>query len=52
MQAMKEIYVTLNDKNNYRLNYMDWGNKDAKNILVCVHGLTRNSRDFDYLAKE
>ncbi len=52
MQAMKEIYVTLSDKNNYQLNYMDWGNKNAKNTLVCVHGLTRNSRDFDYLAKE
>ncbi len=52
MKIMKEIYVTLNDKNNYRLNYMDWGNKNAKNTLVCVHGLTRNSRDFDYLAKE
>lgn len=49
---MKEIYVTLSDQNNYRLNYMDWGNKNAKNTLVCVHGLTRNSRDFDYLAKE
>jgi len=30
----------------------DWGNPDAKRVVVCVHGLTRNARDFDYLAQQ
>jgi pimeloyl-ACP methyl ester carboxylesterase len=46
----KEILVTLNDNKAYRLHYTDWGDSDR--VLVCVHGLTRNCRDFDYLAKE
>lgn len=35
----------------HRMAYVEWG--DAKNprVLVCVHGLTRNARDFDFLAK-
>lgn len=49
---MPEIYIMLNDQNKYRLNYTEWGSKTAKNTLLCVHGLTRNGRDFDYLAKE
>jgi pimeloyl-ACP methyl ester carboxylesterase len=30
--------------------YAEWGSVDARRIAVCVHGLTRNSRDFDWLA--
>ncbi len=30
--------------------YCEWGDPKNTNIIVCVHGLTRNSRDFDYLA--
>ena len=35
----------------HRMRYVEWG--DAKNprVLVCVHGLTRQGRDFDYLAQ-
>jgi pimeloyl-ACP methyl ester carboxylesterase len=28
-----------------------WGNPQAEKTVVCVHGLTRNGRDFDYLAR-
>jgi len=34
----------------HRIAYTEWGEQENKNILVCVHGLTRNSRDFDLLA--
>jgi pimeloyl-ACP methyl ester carboxylesterase len=34
----------------YGLSYADWGNPDAARTIVCVHGLTRNGRDFDHLA--
>ncbi len=30
--------------------YREWGTPDAARVVICVHGLTRNSRDFDTLA--
>jgi pimeloyl-ACP methyl ester carboxylesterase len=33
-----------------RLHYTDWGDPSAPRVVVCVHGLTRNARDFDVLA--
>jgi pimeloyl-ACP methyl ester carboxylesterase len=30
--------------------YTEWGAPDNPRVLVCVHGLTRNARDFDRLA--
>ena len=32
------------------LSFTDWGSSDAARTVVCVHGLTRNGRDFDHLA--
>lgn len=34
-----------------RIAYLDWGPQDAKRVVFCVHGLTRNARDFDFLAR-
>lgn len=34
----------------HRVAYREWGAADAKRTLVCVHGLTRNGRDFEELA--
>jgi pimeloyl-ACP methyl ester carboxylesterase len=34
-----------------RVAYVEWGAPDAEQVVVCVHGLTRNSRDFDFLAR-
>lgn len=33
----------------YRMSYVEWGEAGAP-VVVCVHGLTRNGRDFDPLA--
>jgi pimeloyl-ACP methyl ester carboxylesterase len=33
------------------LSYLDWGDPGAARTVVCVHGLTRNARDFDVLAE-
>lgn len=33
-----------------RIAYTDWGDPGAARTVVCVHGLTRNARDFDALA--
>src|SRR5262245_38994231 len=34
-----------------RLAWAEWGPEKAERIVVCVHGLTRNARDFDALAQ-
>jgi pimeloyl-ACP methyl ester carboxylesterase len=34
----------------HRVVYREWGEPDNARIVVCVHGLTRNGRDFDDLA--
>ena len=33
-----------------RLAYAEWGSPDAERTVVCVHGVSRNGRDFDALA--
>jgi pimeloyl-ACP methyl ester carboxylesterase len=35
----------------HKMTYTEWGDPDNPKVLLCVHGLTRNSRDFDTLAK-
>lgn len=35
----------------YRIAYLEWGDPRNRNVLVCVHGLARSSRDFDELAR-
>lgn len=35
----------------HRISFYDWGNQQSNKIVFCVHGLTRNAHDFDYLAK-
>jgi pimeloyl-ACP methyl ester carboxylesterase len=34
----------------HRMAYTDWGDPDNPDLVFCVHGLTRNARDFDRLA--
>ena len=31
--------------------YWQWGHSDSAHVVLCVHGLTRQGRDFDVLAK-
>ena len=35
----------------HRMHYTDWGDPASPRIVICVHGLTRNCRDFDFLAQ-
>ncbi len=35
----------------HRMAYYDWGDPDNRDIVLCVHGLTRTGRDFDVLAE-
>jgi pimeloyl-ACP methyl ester carboxylesterase len=36
----------------HRMAYKEWGEADNPNVLVCVHGVTRVSDDFDAMARE
>lgn len=35
----------------HRMAYWEWGDPDNERVLLCVHGLTRTGRDFDFLAR-
>ena len=35
----------------HRMAYWEWGDAANPRVLVCVHGLSRQGRDFDTLAR-
>lgn len=35
----------------HRVSYIEWGDHKNSKILTCVHGLSRNARDFDFIAQ-
>ena len=35
----------------HRMAYWEWGDPQSSRVLVCVHGLSRQGRDFDTLAE-
>lgn len=35
----------------HRMAYWEWGVADNPDVVVCVHGLSRQGRDFDHLAR-
>jgi len=41
----------LDAKGLHRMAYWEWGDRANPRVLVCVHGLTRQGRDFDTLAQ-
>ncbi len=45
-------YVSCPDAaGGHRMAYAQWGDPQAAHVLVCVHGLARQGRDFDVLAQ-
>lgn len=46
-----DSFQGLGSKGFHRIHYTDWGDPGAERIVICVHGLTRNGRDFDFLAR-
>ncbi|MFT6790933.1 MAG: pimeloyl-ACP methyl ester carboxylesterase, partial [Cellvibrionaceae bacterium] len=45
-------YLGLSSEGFHRLYYREWGDPSNTDIIVCVHGVTRISYDFDILAKQ
>ena len=50
MSAKQHTVQCLSPSGLHRMSYYEWGARDNPRVLVCVHGLTRNGRDFDALA--
>lgn len=45
-------YVTCPDSSGgHRMAYWQWGDDASMHVIVCVHGLSRQGRDFDVLAQ-
>jgi pimeloyl-ACP methyl ester carboxylesterase len=52
MTAMRQSFVKcLSPAGFHRMAYVEWGDPHNPRVLICVHGLTRCGRDFDYLAQ-
>jgi pimeloyl-ACP methyl ester carboxylesterase len=49
---MKSNHVLgLSAKGFHRIHYTEWGDAANPHIVMCVHGLSRTGRDFDFLAQ-
>ena len=46
-----EFITCPEPEGSHRLSYWQWGQFDAPHVVLCVHGLTRQGRDFDVLAQ-
>ena len=48
---IEKSFLSLTTRGFHHVAYNEWGRKDRAQTVICVHGLTRNSRDFDALAQ-
>jgi pimeloyl-ACP methyl ester carboxylesterase len=46
----EQTFKSLSAHGFHRVVYREWGDPENARVVVCVHGLTRNGRDFDALA--
>ena len=42
----------LDSRGLHRMAYWEWGDPASRRVVVCVHGLSRQGRDFDTLARD
>jgi pimeloyl-ACP methyl ester carboxylesterase len=47
----EKVFLSRNPHGFHRVAYAEWGAASARPPVLCVHGLTRNGRDFDTLAR-
>ncbi len=51
LQPQLEFVSCPHPEGQHRMAYWRWGDAKARRVVVCVHGLTRQGRDFDRLAQ-
>jgi pimeloyl-ACP methyl ester carboxylesterase len=51
LEPTLEFIVCPDAKGGHRMAYWQWGNPASSHVVLCVHGLTRQGRDFDTLAR-
>jgi pimeloyl-ACP methyl ester carboxylesterase len=51
LTLIEKTFLSLTTRGFHHVAYNEWGKKDRAQTVICVHGLTRNSRDFDALAQ-
>lgn len=44
-------FAALGPNGFHQVAYVEWGDPANERVVLCVHGLTRNGRDFDFLAR-
>jgi pimeloyl-ACP methyl ester carboxylesterase len=44
-------FRSLSREQFHEVSYTEWGSDGERGVVVCVHGLTRQGRDFDFLAQ-
>ena len=50
MPLSQHEFLSLGPDGFHRIAYTEWGEATNPHVALCVHGLSRNSRDFDRLA--
>ena len=43
-------FLAYAPKDFHRIAYVEWGDPESRRVVICVHGLSRQGRDFDPLA--
>jgi alpha-beta hydrolase superfamily lysophospholipase len=51
LKPRQEEVAALGPTGFSKVAYVEWGPPDAEQVVMCVHGLTRTGRDFDFLAR-
>ena len=51
MAPSRKFLLGLSSGGFHRLSYTEWGDEQSPHVVICVHGLARNARDFDVLAQ-
>lgn len=51
LEPRLDVVTCVSPMGFHRMAYWEWGDPSNRDVLLCVHGLTRNGRDFDRLAR-
>lgn len=51
MKPRHKVIKCLASSGFHNIHYVEWGPAKSDKTVVCVHGFSRNGRDFDYLAQ-